>query len=212
MRNDKSMLERIKTFIDYKGISVRKFEIALGMSNGTIHNAISKGSSLSSQWLTKMMEIFPELNPNWLVTGKGQMLVEQSRTPKNKTPYFNVDFSGGFVELYNDQTQNPTEYIQYKGLKEAQFWCNIKGHSMEPTICDGERIALKEMQPSDPIHYGSIYAVVTADGLRTIKRIEKGSNTNSLLLVADNKEYRSQEINKEGITHLFKVVAHLGLL
>ncbi|MCR5570102.1 MAG: hypothetical protein K6G31_12640 [Paludibacteraceae bacterium] len=208
------MLERIKAFIDYKKLSVRKFEQALGMSNGTIHNAVVKGSSISSQWLTKMVQEFPELNPVWLVTGNGSMLntedtLDQAST---KAPYFDVDFSGGFNEFYNDQTQTPAEYVECKSLKGVEYWCNLKGHSMEPTIADGERIALQELPTSGALPtFGGIYAIVTSSGLRTVKRIEKSRKKGFLLLKADNKEFDSQEVEISTITHLFKVVAHLGI-
>lgn len=205
------MLSRIKTFIEYKGISVRKFEIALGMANGAIHNATVKGSSLTSQWITKMLEVFPEVNPAWLMTGQGNMLVVAD-ADKSKIPYYNVDFTGGFVELYNDQTQNPINYIDCQDIKGAEMWCNIKGHSMEPTITDGDRIALKNVGKNESIKYGHIYAVVTNDGLRTVKRIERGTSDDKILLVADNKDYKSQEIELGNVEHLFKVVAHLGIL
>ncbi|MCQ2191523.1 MAG: hypothetical protein MJZ23_01495 [Paludibacteraceae bacterium] len=205
------MLDRIKTFIKHKGLSVRKFEQALGMSNGTIHNATVNGSSISSQWMGKITEQYPELNISWLITGKGSMISGKSNIAKNKIPYFNVDFSGGFVELYNDQTQHPTGFVDMTNVQGAQLWCNIKGHSMEPTIADGDRIALQNVAPNDSINYGSIYAIVTDDGLRTVKRIERSENEGKLLLVADNKDYNPVEISKTSITHLFRVVAHLGV-
>lgn len=204
-----TMLSRIKEFIKHRGLSVRKFEQALGMSNGTIHNATVNGSSISSQWMEKITEQYPELNLSWLITGKGSMLGTNSQ--RNRIPYFNVDFSGGFVELYNDQTQNPTSFEEMPDIPGAKMWCNIKGHSMEPTIADGNRIALLPVDLGTSFSYGSIYAIVTDDGLRTVKRIEKSDNEGKIRLVADNKEFSEVEIPQSSITHLFKVVAHMGI-
>lgn len=207
------MLKRIKAYISYKKMSVRKFEQALGMSNGTIHNAIVKDSSISSQWLTKMTETFTDLNPVWLVTGTGNMLNKKAPIEPTQTqvPYYDVDFSGSFIEFYNDQTQNAAEYIECGSLKSIDYWCNLKGHSMEPTIKDGERIALQKQSTNDTPCFGAIYAIVTADGLRTVKRVEKSKKQGYYLLVADNKEYASQEVEISTITHIFRVVAHLGI-
>ncbi|MCQ2208569.1 MAG: hypothetical protein MJZ02_10175 [Paludibacteraceae bacterium] len=208
------MLERIKSYISYKKLSVRKFEQALGMSNGTIHNAVVKGSSISSQWLTKMTETYPDLNPIWLVTGNGEMLntTASAESATMKVPYYDVDFSGGFSEFYNDQTQNATNYIECNSLKGVDYWCNLKGHSMEPTIMDGERIALQELPANGTIPcFGAIYAIVTADGLRTVKRVEKSKKKDHFLLIPDNKEYASQDVEISTITHVFRVVAHLGI-
>lgn len=208
------MIERIKEFINYKKISVRKFEMALGMSNGTIHNAVAKGSSISSQWISKIALQFPDINPVWLVTGTGNMLnpEENLDLANTKAPYYDVDFSGGFNEFYNDQTQRPTEYVECKSLKGVEYWCNLKGHSMEPTIKDGERIALQELPAKGALpNFGSVYAIVTSDGLRTVKRIEKSPKRGYLLLKADNKDFGEQEVEISTITHIFKVVAHLGI-
>ena len=194
------MIERIKEFINYKKISVRKFEMALGMSNGTIHNAVAKGSSISSQWISKIALQFPDINPVWLVTGTGNML----------NPEENLDLAN--TKAPYDQTQRPTEYVECKSLKGVEYWCNLKGHSMEPTIKDGERIALQELPANGALpNFGSVYAIVTSDGLRTVKRIEKSPKRGYLLLKADNKDFGEQEVEISAITHIFKVVAHLGI-
>lgn len=64
------MKERILQFIDYKGFSKRKFYAETGLSNGIL----DKTSGLSVETLEKIYSVFPEINLEWLITGKGEML------------------------------------------------------------------------------------------------------------------------------------------
>ena len=68
------MNERIKQFIEYLGISTRGFEQKISVSNGLIARFMSKNTTIQSDVLSKICYTFPELNPDWLVTGKGNML------------------------------------------------------------------------------------------------------------------------------------------
>ena len=73
------MNERLKQFIEYLGISVRGFEQKISVSNGLIARFLSKNTTIQSDVLSKICDRFPELNPNWLITGKGEMLHEASK-------------------------------------------------------------------------------------------------------------------------------------
>lgn len=62
--------DRIQQYIDYKGISNSKFEIEVGLSNGYWR----KTKSISSSVVEKILRIYSELNPLWVLTGEGEML------------------------------------------------------------------------------------------------------------------------------------------
>ena len=78
------IIERIKKFIDYKAITVNKFEVNSGIARGYI--AKLKGS-VGSDKLNGIMIAYPELNIDWLITGKGDMLkpspLQNGRTDMN---------------------------------------------------------------------------------------------------------------------------------
>lgn len=71
--------DNIAVFIQHQKISVRALEQQIGCSNGVISRCISKGTDISTQWVSKIIDSYPELNPAWLLTGKGEML--QSQVP-----------------------------------------------------------------------------------------------------------------------------------
>ena len=127
---------------------------------------------------------------------------------KKGVPYYNVDFIGGFDMIINDQTINPEYYIQFKPYDKATCWCNITGHSMEPEISHGDIIALREIQDASFLPYGEIYAIVTTNEMRTVKRIGPSSNPDNYTLIPTNKspEYGTQELPKNMILRIFEVM------
>ena len=65
------MKDRIITYIKYIGISQKRFEETVGVSNGYVNNV---KASPSSTVLQKIFSACPDLNKDWLLTGEGPML------------------------------------------------------------------------------------------------------------------------------------------
>ncbi|HSW65217.1 MAG TPA: hypothetical protein VLH56_18195 [Dissulfurispiraceae bacterium] len=68
------ILERIKEYIDYKGITIAAFERSMGMSNASFGKSLKTGGSIGSDKLENILIKYPEINSHWLLTGKGEML------------------------------------------------------------------------------------------------------------------------------------------
>lgn len=73
------MISRLSAYIESKKMSIRKFETAIGASNGLISRAIKQGSDVYAKWISITVDKFPDLNPIWLLTGKGEMIIEVSQ-------------------------------------------------------------------------------------------------------------------------------------
>lgn len=97
-----NIVERIRYIIDNKSLSVRAFEMSIGASNGLIGRAISKNTDINAVWLSKIVEAYPEINSEWLLSGRGGIyndivkeddyidIVLQSKMVENK---YNIDRS-----------------------------------------------------------------------------------------------------------------------
>ncbi|WP_287644328.1 helix-turn-helix transcriptional regulator [Bacteroides sp.] len=83
--------ERLIDFIKYKGLSQSRFESQVGLSNGYVNN-IRK--SISPEKLQSITLIFPELNTEWLLTGRGEKVKETQ--PQIPTPNYSIP-SGVFI-------------------------------------------------------------------------------------------------------------------
>lgn len=66
-----SVKERLKKFIESNNMTVKQFEESISASNGYV-NSISK--SIGIEKLEKIIEIYPNLNIEWLLAGKGTHL------------------------------------------------------------------------------------------------------------------------------------------
>lgn len=202
------ILDRIKTIADMEGITIGALERSIGASKGVLSRAIDKGTDIQAKWIVQIVENYPQYSTQWLLTGKGDI---QDNTPAISmnpiigTPYFDVDFIGGFTEIFNSQTSVPACNVLVPGFEKASLWCNVTGHSMEPRINHGDIIALRECTIND-IQFGEIYAVVL-DTIRTIKIIRRGSIPTKLLYVPINKpDYEEQEFDISRIIKIFEVI------
>lgn len=88
----KDVNNRLKQFIDYKELSIRAFERELEVSAGSIAKPIREGTSWGVDTLIKIINTY-SLNPEWLFTGQGEMLLN-GKTAKHITNSFNNGING----------------------------------------------------------------------------------------------------------------------
>ena len=207
------ILDRIKLYIDTKGISIAAFEKSVGMSNASFSKPLKNNGAIGTDKLENILSIYSDISPEWLLTGQGDMLKEEpslsvSMNPQEGTPYYDVDFLGGFDLQENSQAMVPALNIVANICPRAEMWCNITGHSMEPTISHGDIIALHKCSVED-IQYGEVYAVVL-DTFRTVKILRKSSTPGMLKFVPVNKEeFDEQEFSISRILQVYEVVGSI---
>lgn len=63
-------VNRILQYIEYKGVSKYKFYKQTGLSNGFL----DKNTNMGTDKCEKIIDVYSDLNAEWLITGKGQML------------------------------------------------------------------------------------------------------------------------------------------
>ena len=68
------IVKRIGDFAHEERISIRQIENAIGSGNGTLSKAIGSNKDVQTKWISLFIKKFPEVNPIWLLTGKGEML------------------------------------------------------------------------------------------------------------------------------------------
>ena len=218
-----NILSRIEEISRKEGLTLTAFERSIGASKGVLSRAVKYGTDIQSKWIQTIVENYPQYSPLWLLTGKGDMYFQPTKKIGDifssnlqishedgiGTPYYNVDFIGGFSEIFNSQATVPTCNIIVPGFEKATVWCNVTGHSMEPKITHGDIIALRQCEVRD-IQYGEIYAVVL-DTIRTIKILRKGSTKEFLRYVPINiKDFDEQEYEISRIIKIFEVIGSIS--
>lgn len=202
--------ERLIIFIKTQNMGQGAFEKKVGLSNGYVNN-IRK--SIQPDKLQLIARYFPSLNTGWLITGEGEMLKKNLpaysiNQQEIGVPFFDVDFIGGFNVLENDQSVNPTYYVNFHQYNKATCWVNVTGHSMSPLINHGDMVALKRIDDwQSNLLYGEVYAVVT-DEYRTIKQLRKSDKGEDFLrfVPANKAEYDEQDVPRDMIRFVYQVI------
>ncbi|REH56795.1 hypothetical protein C7448_101841 [Tenacibaculum gallaicum] len=78
--------KRVEEVISYKRLNIRSFEEVIDVSNNSVGTAIRRKSSFKSNVLNKILHSFPEINPTWLLTGKGKMLLTNNSVTNANEP------------------------------------------------------------------------------------------------------------------------------
>ena len=222
-----NILSRIQEIASNEGITIGAMERSIGASKGVLSRAINNGTDIQAKWLSIIVENYPRYSTGWLLTGAGSMLKDDlkgiqtadeanpstlpttSMNPSVGTPYYDVDFIGGFDEVFNSLVNIPATNIVIRGFEKASLWCNVTGHSMEPKINHGDIIALRQCTLND-IQYGEIYAVVL-DTIRTIKILRRSPDPGKLRFIPINTEdYDEQEFDKSRIVNVFEVIGSIS--
>ena len=60
--------ERLYSIAEFEGLSVRAFEERCGLGRGNISN-MAPGGAIGSDKLTKILDTFPDIDVNWILTG-----------------------------------------------------------------------------------------------------------------------------------------------
>ncbi len=66
--------KRIAELIEYSGMKVADFAERVGIQKSAVSHLISGRNKPSFEVLSSMLILFPELNPDWLILGTGNML------------------------------------------------------------------------------------------------------------------------------------------
>ncbi|NAS32561.1 hypothetical protein GTQ40_16390 [Flavobacteriaceae bacterium R38] len=96
------IVDRIKLFIEYKSISLRRFDESIGMSKGYMSRQIKTNASIGSNVLVKIVDVYPDLNLNWLLKGEGEMIIRNDLVKDDESVYETPDAFIGMLLKYLD--------------------------------------------------------------------------------------------------------------
>lgn len=222
--------ERIGEYIEAKGISYYAFENSLGASRGSISKAVKDGKSIGSQMLEKILSVYTDLNPTWLLTGQGEMLATEMGSGNIKTyrlktdttvesqkiPLYDIEAVAGLVPLFNDNNAfRPVDHISIPHLPKCDGAIYVTGDSMFPLLKSGDIVLYKEINDiANGIFWGEMYLVsvdFNGEEYVTVKYLQRGSGPETVLLVSENKHHQEKEVEIDKIRALALVKASIRI-
>lgn len=201
-------LQRIKQFINYIGFTNQKFEKIVGFSNGAFSSQLRNNKTIGVDKLENILSKFPELNPEWLLTGRGHMLREKniitgeafSNQPPNLIPLYD-----GTIVTDNPAPESIYSTDAHKYINAGDWFgdataaMRVHDNSM-PQYPTGSIVAMKEVFDTTLIVYGQDYGIETSE-YRIIRRLQKGKSNSNLLLSADSSERWDDGTDKGRLIH-----------
>ncbi|WP_378178041.1 hypothetical protein [Aquimarina sp. SS2-1] len=98
------ILDRVIIFAAHLGVSLRSFSLSIGASAGYLHRLQSANSNIGGDFIEKIIQLYTEINPTWLVTGEGTMLKENYLVEETGVIYGNKDhFKQALLRYLDDQ-------------------------------------------------------------------------------------------------------------
>lgn len=218
--------ERILQFIDYKGISKNKFYQETGISNGTL----DKSSGLSLETVEKFYDVYPEINPEWLITGRGGMLKNEKnlsliavnrKTQDNKldeqeVPLYDFEATAGLKNLFNsDSPRKILDTIKIPNIPKCDGAISVTGDSMYPLLKSGDIVLYKETTVEN-IFFGEMYLLsIQLDEWEeyiTVKYVQKSEQGDEYVkLVSQNSHHQPKDVLTKSISALALIKASIRI-
>lgn len=202
---------RVLEHIDSLNISKNKFYKLTGIPNGTL----DKKTGVSEMFIEKYISTFPEINPSWLLTGKGKMLLSEENQISLvgsfeedhviTIPLYNAEASAGIgaLQLSNEYV---IDNLQVPFARENDIALTIVGDSMTPAMQSGDIAVVRDMPNwREYLDYGNIFIVVT-DNEVYCKTVSKSTEKDIFTLKSYNTNYGDFEIPKKYISEIYKVI------
>jgi phage repressor protein C with HTH and peptisase S24 domain len=226
------VIERLEVYIKKKGISLNSIDVALNLSNGYIGKQIKSKASIGSDILQKIISHLQDLNPTWLLTGKGDMILKphQSLSDSGKTTLpaivvtdkkgqeqilmMDSKAAAGFPAHINDADfykKLPTMALPQVSNQSGTFICvQITGDSMSPTIQHDQWVVARYEEEFENIRGGDICLVVTETNGVICKRIYPNKKTGGIECVSDNEQYTAFELQRGQYQQLYKFTCSIS--
>lgn len=226
-------IDRIRQFIVYKGLSMREFSKAIGVS----HSLISKTNAIGSDKLESILANYPELSPQWLLTGQGEMLKDAFEGSNSivaqphhiyglrtdhlvstqSIPLYSLEATAGIVELFRHaHDEKPVDFISIPNLPKCDGAIYVTGDSMYPLLKSGDIVMYKEIKEiKDGIFWGEMYLIsIQMDGEEyvSVKWIQKSElGVEYIRLVSENRHHQPKDIPLNKVRALALVKASIRI-
>jgi len=211
--------KRVLHYIDYVDIRRDAFYAKTGIVKSNFSGEGAK-SEIGGDKIIKILNEYPNLSPEWLLTGKGEMLkadegmVQKNPETRHLIPVYNsvISRGGGEVSANTDGVSQPDEYIDTGDwFREATAAIRHYGESMieYPPGCI---LALKEVYDRALIIPGRDYMIETSE-YRVTKRVKLGRENDSIIACSTNEEkYPDGSLVHEPFTITWNAIRRISLV
>ena len=217
--------QRILLFLAKKEVTQYEFYKNTGGTRGVL----GQNNGISEENISRFLAYYPEVNIEWLMTGRGEMLADDQATrTRHKSidvdkhpvaslatesgkgiPLIRIEAMAGALTGEQSVLEYECERYVVPMFKGADFLIPVKGSSMYPKYSSGDIVACQCVPMSDLFfQWNKVYVIDTNQGA-LIKRIKPGSDEKHVLIVSDNEKYDPFELP---ISSIYAVALVIGVI
>lgn len=209
-----SIKDRLLQFIAHKGLTNKSFETKCGLGNGFVSKV---GDSIRKEKLEKISNTFPELNIDWIINEKGDMLKsalgETYVQPRKKIPVYDARTIGG----HNDTVANPEDNTQVTEEIDAGDWfpeATAAIHHYGDSMVEypsGSILALKRVHDRRLIINGRNYVIETTE-YRITKQLQYNGGDFIMAYSTNTETYPDGNLIHSPIKIPVETIRHIDLV
>lgn len=211
---------RILDLIEFKKITIQKFFELTGIKRGFL-DSDKLNQAVSDKHLAMIFASFPDVNPEWLITGKGEMLRNPAPAPSIQQdrsgtgiPLVETNAVAGFGNANFAITEADVKayYIVPKfRFCHIDFMIEISGSSMYPKYNSGDVVACTILHERSFIQWNKCHIISSREQGILCKRLRPSDKDGYLTAISDNPEYPPFDIPESDILGIALVVGVIRL-
>lgn len=196
----------------HKGITQELFCEKIGMTHGNFKGA-AKQTPLNSNAIVNILSIYPDINPEWLLTGDGNMLKSITQQKEVLGNYQDVETrpriplnaaAGSLSVCLDGITINHCEQMPIiRAFTHYDFTIMVRGESMEPYYLSGDELAGLYIKNTSFIQWGRSHILDTAQGV-IVKNIY--DDDDAIICKSENPRFPDFRIPKNEVYNIALVI------
>lgn len=209
-----SVKERLQQFLKEERISASEFSRNMGLSPAYL---ASMRKSMPEEKVEKLIQLYPQLNRDWLLYGEGEMYREEIKDMgydpyklhRHMVPLVPTEARAGSLDIYVRGVKKEECPTIFSPVMDGDLSIRVSGDSMEPEIHDGTFLVLKRINEKAFIPWGSPLVIDTENGtlVKMLYPSEKGEEY--LLAKSYNKDYPPFNIPTESIISIYRILCQM---
>ena len=228
MDMNETVKDRLLNFLQHLGIGQNKFEKAVGLSVGYINKLRHEPSPTK---LRLILNKYPELNQNWLLTGEGSMLQSQdsNHIESNAVPfvperhvlvpvvssYAYAGYLTGYADPEYMEALPTIDFTPEHEMHGNYVAFEVRGDSMDDgskeSYINGELVICREVERSlwqdCKLHINRRdFVIVHQEGILIKRIIEHDVAACTIIIHSLNPEYPDRTLNLSEVLQIFSVV------
>lgn len=219
MNND--VVSRIKELMSYYSMNSLTLSKKLGYkSSEKISRLFRDGGAKPSYDIVYDISNKFEINTDWLITGRGSMLKEET-TPlmeekdvpaiqilhhpkvadkiieQQSIPVYDVEAAANLKTIFDNKTQNILGEISMPNIPRCDGAIYVRGDSMYPLLKSGDIVGYKEIFNFENVIYGEMYIVaydIEGDEYVCVKYVNHSEQAGCIKLVSYNPHHDPKDV------------------